>query len=85
MLPFIMYVKSPDISIILPNVFSRPGLNCARASSGGWGDEPMAEAALDAFKLFGKGQGHKAQLNIVDCAGVRTRQDARPALAVQGQ
>jgi ribonuclease VapC len=31
-------------------------------------DEPMAEAAFDAFKLFGKGQGHKAQLNIIDCA-----------------
>jgi ribonuclease VapC len=31
-------------------------------------DEPMAEAAFDAFKRYGKGQGHKAQLNIVDCA-----------------
>lgn len=31
-------------------------------------DEPMAEAPFDAFELFGKGQGHKAQLNIIDCA-----------------
>lgn len=31
-------------------------------------DEPMAETAFDAFKRYGKGQGHKAQLNIIDCA-----------------
>jgi ribonuclease VapC len=31
-------------------------------------DEPMAEAAFDAFKRYGKGQGHRAQLNIIDCA-----------------
>jgi ribonuclease VapC len=31
-------------------------------------DEPMAEAAFDAFKRYGKGRGHKAQLNIIDCA-----------------
>jgi ribonuclease VapC len=31
-------------------------------------DEPTAEAAFDAFKRYGKGQGHKAQLNIIDCA-----------------
>lgn len=31
-------------------------------------DEPMAEAAFLAFRRFGKGQGHKAQLNIIDCA-----------------
>ena len=30
-------------------------------------DEPMAEAAFEAFKRYGKGQGHKAQLNIIDC------------------
>jgi uncharacterized protein with PIN domain len=46
-------------------------------------EQPIAEAAFDAFKLFGKGQGHKAQLNIM--CGLRTRQDARPALAIQGQ
>lgn len=31
-------------------------------------DEPLAAAAFDAFKRYGKGQGHKAQLNIIDCA-----------------
>jgi ribonuclease VapC len=31
-------------------------------------DEPMAEAAFEAFKRYGKGQGHKAQFNIIDCA-----------------
>ena len=30
-------------------------------------DEPMAETAFDAFKRYGKGQGHTAQLNIIDC------------------
>jgi ribonuclease VapC len=28
----------------------------------------MADAAFEAFRRFGKGQGHPAQLNIVDCA-----------------
>jgi ribonuclease VapC len=31
-------------------------------------DGPLAAAAFNAFKRYGKGQGHKAQLNIVDCA-----------------
>ena len=31
-------------------------------------DGPMAEAAFDAFKRYGKGKGHKAQLNVIDCA-----------------
>lgn len=31
-------------------------------------DDEMAKAAFDAFRRFGKGQGHPAQLNIVDCA-----------------
>jgi ribonuclease VapC len=31
-------------------------------------DDEMAAAALDAFRRFGKGQGHPAQLNIIDCA-----------------
>ena len=28
----------------------------------------MADAAFDAFRRYGKGQGHPAQLNIIDCA-----------------
>ena len=31
-------------------------------------DDEMAKAAFEAFRRFGKGQGHRAQLNIVDCA-----------------
>ena len=31
-------------------------------------DDGMARAGFDAFRRFGKGQGHPAQLNIVDCA-----------------
>jgi ribonuclease VapC len=29
---------------------------------------PMAELAFDAFRRYGKGQGHPARLNIIDCA-----------------
>lgn len=32
-------------------------------------DESMAAIAFEAFRQYGKGQGHKAQLNIIDCAG----------------
>ncbi len=31
-------------------------------------DAQMAELAFDAFRGYGKGQKHPAQLNIVDCA-----------------
>src|ERR1700730_19199768 len=31
-------------------------------------DDELARAAFDAFRRFGKGQGHPAQLNIADCA-----------------
>jgi ribonuclease VapC len=31
-------------------------------------DEEMARGAFDAFRRFGKGQRHPAQLNVVDCA-----------------
>ncbi|MGY3035870.1 uncharacterized protein with PIN domain [Bradyrhizobium sp. USDA 4354] len=30
-------------------------------------DAEMAKAAFEAFQRFGKGGGHSAQLNIVDC------------------
>jgi ribonuclease VapC len=62
-------------------------------------DAVMAEASFEAFKRYGKGQGHKAQLNIVDCAAyalAKTRDlpllfkgndfaatDIRPALPLQ--
>ena len=31
-------------------------------------DGSMAETAFEAFRRYGKGRGHKAQLNIIDCA-----------------
>lgn len=31
-------------------------------------DRQLSEAAFDAFRRYGKGQGGPAQLNIVDCA-----------------
>lgn len=31
-------------------------------------DRDLAAVAFDAFRKYGKGQGHPAQLNIVDCA-----------------
>jgi len=30
-------------------------------------DAPQIDIAFDAFKRYGKGRGHRAQLNIVDC------------------
>jgi ribonuclease VapC len=39
-------------------------------------DEALAEAAFGAYRTYGKGQGHPAQLNIIDCAAyalARTR------------
>jgi ribonuclease VapC len=32
-------------------------------------DAEMAETAFQAFRRYGKGRGHPAQLNIIDCAG----------------
>ena len=31
-------------------------------------DAEMAETAFQAFRRYGKGRGHPAQLNIIDCA-----------------
>jgi ribonuclease VapC len=31
-------------------------------------DDEMSKDAFEAFRLYGKGSGHPAQLNIVDCA-----------------
>jgi len=31
-------------------------------------DLPLAEVAFEAYRRYGKGRGHPAQLNIVDCA-----------------
>src|SRR6266853_4672071 len=31
-------------------------------------DQQQSEVAFDAFRRYGKGHGHPAQLNIIDCA-----------------
>ena len=31
-------------------------------------DGELAQVAFEAFRRYGKGQGHPAQLNIIDCA-----------------
>jgi predicted nucleic acid-binding protein len=46
-------------------------------------DGQMAEAAFDAFRRFGKGQGNKARLNYYRLRRLRTRQNAQRAPAVQ--
>ena len=57
----------------------------------GWGpeirtfDPEQAGLAFYAYRRFGKGSGHKAQLNFVRLCGLCTRQVPRPAATVQGQ
>ncbi|HJU17655.1 MAG TPA: type II toxin-antitoxin system VapC family toxin [Stellaceae bacterium] len=42
-------------------------------------DAEMAETAFQAFRRYGKGQGHPAQLNIIDCAAYAlAKSRARP-------
>jgi ribonuclease VapC len=48
--------------VILHELISRAGIAIMPF------DPLTAEAAFDAFKRYGKGRGHKAQLNIIDCA-----------------
>jgi ribonuclease VapC len=39
-------------------------------------DLPLANAAFETFRRYGKGRGHRAQLNIIDCVAyalARTR------------
>ena len=36
-------------------------------------DAELAHSAFEAFRRYGKGQGHPAQLNIVDCASMPWR------------
>jgi ribonuclease VapC len=40
-------------------------------------DADMAKGAFEAFQRFGKGGGHPAQLNIVDCAVYAWRKRVR--------
>jgi ribonuclease VapC len=59
----VLFSRSGAASIpILQDLMQRAGIAVVPF------DESVAEAAFDAFKRYGKGRGHKAQLNIIDCA-----------------
>jgi ribonuclease VapC len=47
-------------------------------------DDDMAKAAFAAYRRFGKGQGHPAQLNIVDCAAYALAQARSQPLLFKG-
>jgi|SRR5579859_2681227 len=47
-------------------------------------DGMLATAAFDAFRRFGKGQGHPAQLNIIDCAAYALAKIRSEALLFKG-
>jgi ribonuclease VapC len=47
-------------------------------------DDEMVGVAFDAFRLFGKGQEHPAQLNIVDCAVYALAQVRSQSLLFKG-
>jgi ribonuclease VapC len=44
----------------------------------------IADAAFSAFRRFGKGQGHPAQLNMSDCAAYATALILRAPLLFKG-
>jgi len=47
-------------------------------------DQRLSEAAFDAFRRYGKGQGHPAQLNIIDCAAYALATDRGLPLLFKG-
>lgn len=47
-------------------------------------DDEMTKVAFDAYRRFGKGQGHPAQLNIVDCAAYALAQARSQPLLFKG-
>jgi len=47
-------------------------------------DTEMAEVAFKAFRRYGKGQGHPAQLNIIDCAAYALAQVRGEKLLFKG-
>jgi ribonuclease VapC len=48
-------------------------------------DLPQADAAFEAFRRYGKGQGHPAQLNICDCAAYAVAKLRGDTLLFKGQ
>jgi ribonuclease VapC len=47
-------------------------------------DEPLVDAAFEAFRRYGKGRGNPAQLNIVDCAAYALAQSRGLTLLFKG-
>jgi ribonuclease VapC len=47
-------------------------------------DQQQSDIAFDAFKRYGKGQRHPAQLNIVDCAAYALAQSRNLPLLFKG-
>ena len=59
----VLFARKGETSLpILNDLIERAGIDVVPF------DAQSAEAAFDAFRRYGKGQGHKAQLNILDCA-----------------
>lgn len=48
-------------------------------------DAALAGVAFDAFRRYGKGQGHPAQLNIIDCATYALAKSRGEPLLFKGQ
>jgi ribonuclease VapC len=47
-------------------------------------DGALARAAFDGFRRYGKGQGHPAQLNIIDCAAYALAKTRNEPLLFKG-
>ena len=47
-------------------------------------DDETAKTAFEAFRRFRKGQGHPAQLNIIDCAVYALAKDRTQPLLFKG-
>ena len=47
-------------------------------------DGPQVDAAIDAFRRYGKGQGHPAQLNLCDCAAYALAMTRNEGLLFKG-
>jgi ribonuclease VapC len=47
-------------------------------------DGELARAAFDGFRRYGKGQGHPAQLNILDCAAYALAKTRNEPLLFKG-
>lgn len=47
-------------------------------------DAEAAKAAFDAFRKFGKGRGHPAQLNIIDCVAYALAKSRSESLLFKG-